>query len=267
MCAVLFEPNGHSKAIQEFTPAFNVFQNAMPPDAKLHITDAFKPGNEAWRAVAEPVRDEYLKLIQAIRPMVIYAARRLRLSRAAHKQSETLRSDAKAARQSRVRVVGENRPSDERIEDDLIISLALRLDAFAEDMAGQVHQVKQVDLLFDEIDIAERYETMIQRTREISKNITTVKGWDPRQSARVEGTIGFQVTAPFRVDTKFVGGIHVLGKAHPLVLAADIVTNHLAHHLKKLPADAPLNAPSSVEGWILQDRVWGVMDDASEDLF
>jgi hypothetical protein len=267
MCAVLFEPDGHAKAIQDFTPPFEAFRNAMPTGAKLHITDAFKPGNEAWRAGAESVREEYLRLIQTIHPMVIYAALRLRLVRAAHERSEDLQAVAKAARRSPVKIVGENRPSDARIEDDLITSLALRLDAFAEDMAGQVHDVKQVDLLFDEIDIAQRYEATIQRTREVSKNITTVKGWDPTQSARVEGAIGFKVDAPFRVDTKFIGGIHVVGKAHPLILAADIVTNHLAHHLRQLPADSPLNAPSSVEGWVLQDRVWGVMDKASEDLF
>jgi len=267
MCAVVFEPDGHAKAVQDFTPPFEEFRKAMPAGAKLHITDAFRPGNESWREVAESVRREYLRLIQTTRPMVIYAARRLRLARAAHERTEDLQKDAKAARRSPVKVVGENRPSDARIEDDLITSLALRLDAFAEDMAGQVHDVKQVDLLFDEIDIAERYEATIQRTREVSNNITTVKGWDPTQSARVEGTISFKVNAPFRIDTRFIGGIHVVGKSHPLVLAADIVTNHLAHHLRQLSAESPLNAPSSVEGWVLRDRVWGVMEQASEDLF
>jgi hypothetical protein len=267
MCALLFEPDTHLQAVQKFTPAFNRFVEAMPRDAKLHITDAFKPGNEPWREVAEGVRDEFLQLIQTTRPMLIYAARRLRLARTAHESGENLKAQARAAKPSPVKIVGENRPNDWRIEDDLIISLALRLDAFAEDMAGQVHQVKQVDLLFDEIDVAERYEATIQRTREVSKNITVVKGWDPTQSARVEGAIGFTVNAPFRVDTKFIGGVHVMGKAHPLILAVDIVTNHLAHHLGQLPADAPLSAPSSIAGWVLEDRVWGVMDQASEDLF
>ena len=92
-------------------------------------------------------------------------------------------------------------------------------------------------------------------------------GSSSTQSKRVEGTIAFHASAPFRVDTKFIGGIHVVGKAHPLVLAADIVTNHLAHHLRQLPGDAPLNAPSSVKGWVLQNRVWGVMENASEDAF
>jgi hypothetical protein len=267
LCAVLFEPDGHEKAIEDFTPPFEQFRNAAPADAKLHITDAFKAGNEAWRAVAEPVRDEYLRLIQRAKPMIIYAARRLKLSRTAHETSGDSEASARAMRQSAVKIVGENRASDARVEDDLITSLALRLDAFAEDMAGQVHAVKQVDLLFDEIDLAKRYEATIQRTREVSKSITIVKGWDPAQSTRLEGAITFDVHAPFRLDTKFIGGIHVIGKAHPLILAADIVANHLAHHLGQLPPDARLTAPSSVDGWVLQDRIWGVMDRASEDLF
>ena len=95
-----------------------------------------------------------------------------------HQRNATLRAQAKAVRRSSVKIVGENRPSDARIEDELMLSLALRLDAFADEMAGQVHDVRQVDLLFDQIDIAERYEATIQRTREVSKNVTTVKGWD-----------------------------------------------------------------------------------------
>ena len=178
MCALLFEPNRHAKAVQDFTPPFEAFRSAMPAGAKLHIRDAFRPGNEAWKPVAETVREQYLQLIETTRPMVIYAARRLRLSREAYQRNAALQAQAKASRRSSVKIVGENRPSDARIEDELILSLALRLDAFAEDMAGQVHDVKQVDLLFDEIDVAERYEATIQRTREVSKNVTTVKGWD-----------------------------------------------------------------------------------------
>ena len=267
MCAVLFEPDGHGKAIKDFTPPFETFRSAMPAGEKLHITDAFKPGNEDWGEVAKIVREQYIQLILSSRPMVIYAARRLRTERDTHARNQGLLSHAKAARRSSIKVVGENRPSDDRIEDSLIMSLALRLDAFAADMASQVHDVRQVDLLFDEIDIAERYEAIIQRTREVSGSTTTVKGWDPAQSTRVQGTINIQVNAPFQVDTEFIGGIHVVGKEHPLILAADIVTNYLAHHLKQLPDDAPLNAPSSIDGWVLQDCVWGVMNDAGEDIF
>ena len=267
MCAVLFDPETHEMAIQDFTPPFEKFLKSAPAGAKLHITDAFKPGNEAWREVAEEVRENYVKLIQAYNPMVIYAARRLRLARAMHENGEKFRAELEKNRHSRIRVVGSNRPSDDRIEDDLIISLALRLDAFAELVAINGHDVKQVDLLFDEIDVAERYENCIQRTRKVSSKTKTVKGWDLIDNKRVEKKIGVKIDAPFRIDTKFIGGIHVVGKVHPLILAADIVTNYLAYKLRSLPADAPLNAPSSIEGWVLRDRVWGVMDRASEDLF
>ncbi|MGO9047645.1 MAG: hypothetical protein ACLQFW_12275 [Xanthobacteraceae bacterium] len=174
---------------------------------------------------------------------------------------------AQAAKRSNIRIAGANRPSDARVEDDLVMCLSLRLDAFAADMASQVHDVAQVDLLFDETDMAEHYEAIIQRTREISKAVTKVSGWDPALSKRVQGTVELTATAPFRLDTKYIGGIHVIGKAHPLVLAADIVTNYLAHHLKQLPPNAPLNAPSSIAEWELEDRVWSVFDNATDDLY
>ena len=268
MCAVLFEPDGHQRAIDLLTPSFEEFRQAMPAGAKLHITDAFSPGNESWRLVAERVRAEYIRLIlDVVRPMIVYAARRCRLSREAHIQSEDLKKAGAAGRRSLVKVVGAGRDSDARIEDDLILSLTLRLDAFAEDMASQIHEVKQVDLLFDEIDLADRYEATIQRTREISENFTVVKGWDPVANKRVEGSIAMKASAPFRLDTKFLGGIHVVGKEDPLVFAADIIANHLAHHLNQLPAGAPLNLPSSIDGWLMQPRVWGVDDNATEDLY
>lgn len=267
MCALVFEPSGHAKAIETFTPGFEAFCRAMPPGARLHITDAFKPGNEAWGDVAAKVREEFIGHLKTVRPMVIYSARRLKLTRAAHARDQTLIEAAKAGRRSAISIHGANRPSDARVEDDLVTCLSLQLDAFAGDMASQVQEVKQVDLLFDEIDLAERYEALIQRTGEISKKVTKVSGWDPAQSKRVEGSIQFAAEAPFRLDTRFIGGIHVIGKAHPLILAADIVTNYLAYHLKQLPSNAPLNAPSSIAGWVLEDRVWGVSDNATDDLY
>lgn len=268
MCAVLFEPNGLADALSRFAVPFEAFKAAAPPGAKLHITDAFKLGNEGWRPVAERVRGEYVELMNDFaRPMVVYAARRLRFEREAHERASALVASAKEGRRSPVKIVGGDRPSDVRIEDELIQTLSLMLDAFVEDMGRQLHDVRQVDLFFDEVDVAQRYEAIIQRTREVSRNATVVKGWNPSRSERVEGTIDFTIDAPFRIDTRYVGGIHVVGKDHPLVFAADIVANHLHHHLRGLPADAPLNAPSSISGWALRDRVWGVMDDASSDLF
>jgi hypothetical protein len=68
--------------------------------------------------------------------------------------------------------------------------------------------------------VAERYEAIIRRTREISKTVTKISGWDPAQSKRVVGSIQSAAEAPFRLNTQFIGGIHVLGQAHPLILAA-----------------------------------------------
>jgi hypothetical protein len=148
-----------------------------------------------------------------------------------------------------------------------MLCLSLKLDAFADDMLRQVHNVKQVDLLFDDTDLAERYEAVIQRTREIASTVTSVSGWDTVYAKRVEGRIANTAQAPFRLDTQYIGSVHVVGKDHPLVLAADIVANLLNYHLKQLPADAPLNAPSSVKDWVLEDRVWGVSEAATDDLY
>ncbi len=58
LCALVFEPNEHENAIKAFTPAFEEFRDAMPIGAKLHITDAFKAGNEEWAKVATRTRSE-----------------------------------------------------------------------------------------------------------------------------------------------------------------------------------------------------------------
>lgn len=266
MCSLVFEPTRHDAAIRKFTPPFQHFCSAAPTGAKLHITDAFQAGRDTWAKAASEARAAILALILEFNPMVVYSARRLRLARLAHERSVSLKANAQNAKRSTVKVVGTNRPSDDRVEDDLMICLALKLDAFAEEMGNQVHDVKQVDLLFDEADIAERYESMIERTRTISQNTHRVAGWDPTVSKPVEGTISFGAHAPFCINTKYLGGLHIVGKAHPLVFAADVVANHLAHHLGNLPPDHPLNAQSSISGWALESRVWGVMDGATDDI-
>jgi hypothetical protein len=95
-----------------------------------------------------------------------------------------------------------------------------------------------------------------------------VSGWDPQNRERIQDAVEFEVRgAPFRIDTKYLGNVHVVGKDHPLVLAADIVSNHLYRHLGNLPSNAPLNAPTSIAGWRLEERVWRVSEGASEDLY
>lgn len=269
MSALVFEPSAHAEAINLFTPGFEAFRQARPAGAKLHITDAFIAGNEAWAVVANQVREDFLQIILRTHPRVIYAARRLRLSRLWHEHTRDVTAQAKAAKRSEIKIVGGDHPSDWRIDDELIQSLALRLDAFAA-MPSEKVGLKQVDLLFDETDaeVAKRYESALKRTSSISMNVEKVPGWDPKSQSRVEGSIKFEVKdAPFPIDTAYLGGVHVVGKEHPLILAADIVANHLCHHLGKLGPNSPLNTPASISGWRLEERVWGVSDNASEDLY
>lgn len=267
MAALVFTAGMHDECVRLFTPGFEEFRDAAPPGAKLHITDAFKPGYEEWGKVATRVREDFLKLILAKRPMVIYGARRFILSRLMHEDSERMKKQAQLTKRSKIKLIGGDRPSDRRIEDDLILSLTLRIDGLGE-LATQAYDVKQIDLLFDETDaaLAKRYDVVVERTRNVSHSSKTVRGWDPENKEPVEGTIEYSVEdAPFRVDTEYLGDLRVVGKSHPLVLAADIVTNYLHYHLKKLPPDAPLHAPSSIAGWRLAERVWGVDDDATDD--
>jgi hypothetical protein len=97
MCALVFEPGGHAKAIETFRPGFEAFCHAMPLGAKLHITEAFKPGNEAWGKVSAEVRKEYVAHVKTVRPMIMYSARRLRLARDGHARDQMLIAAAQAA--------------------------------------------------------------------------------------------------------------------------------------------------------------------------
>ena len=84
----------------------------------------------------------------------------------------------------------------------------------------------------------------------------------------MQGKIKFSVpNPPFELDVRHLARLDIVGKVDPLVFATDAVVNALNDHLTSLPADRPLNAPSSVAGWGLQDRLYGVMDGAAEDLY
>jgi hypothetical protein len=176
--------------------------------------------------------------------MIIYGARRLSLARRAHESNESLKAAAKAASRSNVRITGADRPSEHRIEDDLILSLSLRLDGFGE-LLEDNGRVVLIDLLFDQTEktLAARYEETIERTRHVSNSTRTVLGWDPVVKKRLSGDIVTKIdNPPIRVDTKHLGAMLVIGKDHPLILAADLLANHLFHHLKQLDRQAHLHA-------------------------
>jgi hypothetical protein len=149
------------------------------------------------------------------------------------------------------------------VDFQLIEGLVLKLDAFATDFS-----LERIDLWFDQIDdpIAEHYGEVIARLRTLSANERRVKGWDLDAKAPVEGSIAMAVDAPFELDVTRIGEVKVVGKSDPLVLVADMIANSLHRHLTAHPTDAALNAPSSIEGWMLASRVYGVRERALEDL-
>ena len=144
----------------------------------------------------------------------------------------------------------------------MVAGLSLKLDAFCEDVGHH-----RVDLLFDALDggVAQIYRAVIERTRQIGKSRTTVKGWNLETQSPVRGEIAVHAEAPFTLHTQFLGELRVAGKKEPLVLAADIVANSLYDHLLDLAPSAPLNSPASIEGWKLNCRVYGAMESAIGD--
>ena len=261
MCALLFPAERIEEFRSAFRPGYDRFVGALCRGGKPHITDAFAPGNEAWAAVAQSVRGEFCHLVRRLQIPVVYDARRLAVERKSFENMESIKSQAKAMSRSRVRIP--EGPSQSRVEEELVIGLALKLDDFCD--ACKRHRV---DLFFDEINekLTKLYRSAMDRTGNISKSKHVVKGWDRETNSKTHGEISFQASASFPLDTQHLGDLYVAGKADPLILAADIVTNSLNDHLRRLPPDAFLNRPSSIAGWELECRVYGVRDNAIEDL-
>lgn len=260
-CAVLF-PLGRIDAMRcRFVPGYERFLEAMPVGGTPHITDAFKPGNEAWTAVARGVREDFFSVVRELKIAVIYDARRLGVERAANDRAQKLVDAAKNSRRSPIKV--SDRPSTQRVEESLMLGLSLKLDAYAEDFARQ-----GIDLWFDEIDkeLADIYRETMRSTESISHTSDIGRGWDPETKSKVEGLVETMTFATGRLDTKFLGDIHIAGKQDPLVLLADFVANALHYHLINLLPNAYLNRPLSIQGWVLEECVCGVRDDAFEDL-
>jgi hypothetical protein len=247
-----------------FTPPFERFRTEGGDRLKkLHITEAFRPGNEDLRPMAVEVRSAIFDLLRSKQVPIVYCARRMRLLRAAHESLESLKTQARAARKA-THIAIPNRPSTDRVEQDLMTGLALRLDAFAEDA-----KLGKIELLTDDMDlpILNGLEESADHTRSISSSLTVIKAFDLNVRKPVQGTITFSVPdPPFELDARHLGALAIVGKIDPLVFATDLVVNALSDHLNSLKPDQRLNAPSSIAGWILQDRVYGVLDGALEDI-
>jgi hypothetical protein len=267
--AIAIPRNESERFRNALTGPFERFKNARPStDYGLHITDAFGSGDANWATVAGQSRNEIIANIRKLQMPVVFDARRLRVARESYERMQTLLG--RPSNQQRSNISISTRPSAERVEETCMIGLAIKLDCLAIDFG-----LGQVDLMTDQLDrpISELFKAMMERTRTVSApDERVVAGWDRVAKKKGEGSIRMNVVDvagnPVEwLDSKHLGDLVVLGKDDPLVFAADVVVNALYHHLKQLPLEAPLNSPSSVAGWSLADRVYGVREDAYEDNF
>ena len=261
VCALLVPASRVQEFRDAFRPGYESFADAMPSGAKLHITDAFASGNESWARVARRVRSEFHGLVHRLGIPLIYEARRLRIDRESHNLLHNIPSPDDSSRNSSPRLRGH--PSRSRVESHLVLGLSLKLDAFCAD-----YQLHKVDLLFDNLDgkLARLYRDTIERTRKVGNSTHILKSRHPDPALRTEFKLSFESDSPIPLSTRFLGQLRIAGKSDPLVLAADSLANALYDHLTSLPSDAHLNRPSSIEGWDLAHRVYGVRDDAIEDI-
>jgi len=245
-------------------PLFEKFKAAAPVGAKIHITEAYAKGNDKWREVADEVREELFRIMHEMRIIIVYSARRLRFSRERHEEQMSIKTKGLASRKSDIKITNANRPSDEQVDDEVMIGLALMIDAFCE-----LNKKSRADLVFDEIDkaVAARYEAALERTRNIGDLSKDVKGWDPKEKKVVIGKIDSHIETDFRLKSEFLGKIDVVGKDDPLIFAVDVVANHLWRHLCSLDNTASLNTQISIENWALGDLVWGADDENGLDSF
>jgi len=262
VAAVVVHITKDASVRQEMTPWFEKFLRATPPDKKPHFADAFAPGQEAWAEVAREVRSRFFMIARENRLAVVYHARRLRLEREARDEAARVVEAAQEGQRSRVEV---NIPSGSpRVEDELLSGLALKLDAFAEDSS-----TRRIDLLCDNLDkgVARAYRRAIDETRSMSCSSRQATEFDRATNTVQRSRLDITFSAGFELDTQFLGDLGVAGKSEPFVLLADSIANSLHGHLRTLPVDARLNAPSSISDWPLARNVYGVREDANEDDF
>lgn len=252
---------------QVFSPPFESFKAARPHGSeKLHITDAFASNDANWIAVAGEVREAIFSLVDNHDISVIYEARRARIARESFEREQNLATSAAQERRSGIRL--NDRPSTELLEEDPMLGLVLKLNAFCED-----RHFNTVDLFTDQMDSKKehRFKQSIEKAKSLSQPATqVVRGWNPETQAPVLRTIQFKLhyasgkTLEDR-NAAHLGKLEVVGKDDPFVFAADVVANALRHHLAGLPQNAPINGPASIVTLRLGARVWGVRDGAIED--
>lgn len=235
-------------------PLFDKFVAAAPEGAKHHITDAFRPGNEAWAQVARDVRSKMFSFMLQQQLRIVYAARRFKTAREMYELKDGLKQGMKASEDASAApktyaVHGINRPSSKQVDDQVMIDLSLLIDGFMENAERGL-----ANFMFDEIDmaVADRYARMLERTRNVSYRRHDVTARNLVTDQNETRSIEMRANADFRLDTVHLGTIAVSGKSDPLIFAADVVANSLWRHLKQLAPDAGLNDGAALNGWELE---------------
>lgn len=245
-----------------FEPAFKRFVEATPAGQKAHIVDAFSGEDCNWRAVATEVRSDFFLIIGRLEIPIVYEARRLRVHRVSRDTKQDLSRNAKARRRSKIKV--SERTDRTRVETELMTGLALKLDALCEDVGYD-----QINLLMDETDILDAYQAQLESVKNIGAPKTTLHtGFNSETNSVVKRQLTVQMQAPElarSLTPQYLGTLDLADKNDPLLLAADMVANSLFRHLSDLPLEHQLNAPSSISGWALEDRVHGCMDNGIQE--
>nr|WP_320144132.1 hypothetical protein [uncultured Cohaesibacter sp.] len=246
----------------KFQRGFDEFLKATPPNSQPHISKAFASNNQHWKNVAHAVRSEFFGLIGSLEIPIVFEARRARVQRSTFEKKLEMRENAQATARSEYKV--KPKKDRTRIETELMVGLALKLDALCHDTDYRV-----IDMFFDETDLLNEYKASIKRVQNIGKPSTkTVTGYNPKTKSTLKRQFTFQMSAPdleFPMDAQNLGEISILGKLEPLILAVDMVANSLYRHLVKLEPNEQLNAPSSIEGWQLAHRVYGAMPNGPQE--
>jgi hypothetical protein len=235
MCGLPLSAEHVEYARESIRPLYERFCAAAPAGAKLHITDAFAPGNDAWRAVAMEVREQIFEFMLHRQMRIVYAARRGTIARASHDMlTQALNQALAAVRAKRGGQPQAQRPKQKSSSDKgllldrVVADLALVMDIFME-----IEGRRLSDFHFDQTDepLAERYMRQIERTQSVSFRRHEVKQRNPQTGLDEVRAIEMRAHADFRLDTLHVGNIVVAGKTDPLVFAVDVAANSLWRHL------------------------------------
>lgn len=254
LCALPIPIEYEEYCRSEVRAFYDIFREAAPSGATLHVTDAFAPGHESWRTAAETARQGIFKLIQRHRMYVVYAARRARIARESFEQGASHQASAVAdIKASHFRVPGLERPSRDNILGRVMTTLSLRLNEFLKSANKQ-----RTDFYCDTIDdaLADEYRRRINEIRNVLDSSSSLKRRNVDTGENEIHTLNIRIDADREIDTSRIGDVIVADKSDPLIFAIDIISNSLLRHLRALPHDKPLNLASSVTGWILDENTF-----------